>query len=327
MSWAVSVVNTPQHTIQQFKVSWNPKGRKTKLFQLHRLCCVCESEIVLSGGLMKPNLLQPASLFAPLPFVALHTERCWREGLPGEVRPTLTLTKRHRGRRQTAKQLTCCNWRVVFCFCPGSFCRRRPSLRCRATVAALVEWRWHSRRKHSRITAKLRLLRISSGVHVVTFLVTHGQAFSLQLGGDESFFFLVNKKQNVHVFLKYSRCNNKQANKGNRYWLYRRVSGKGNREKVSTASLFILIPNHFAFKKRIKGQNAHRNPEFGKAEVSVNTVYWITNSFQDCWEIKGTITWKVFQFISVSAPSVCKFKIFFLILVTRWYYISQLHSP
>lgn len=38
---------------------------------------------------------------------------------------------------QQPELLTCCNLRVVSCLCPGSSCRRRPSLHCPGSDAAL----------------------------------------------------------------------------------------------------------------------------------------------------------------------------------------------
>lgn len=46
-------------------------------------------------------------------------------------------TRRHRGTHPAAKQLTCYNLHVVFCFCPGSSCKTRPFLHCSGPAAVL----------------------------------------------------------------------------------------------------------------------------------------------------------------------------------------------
>lgn len=51
--------------------------------------------------------------------------------------PTHLLT--HPAASWETKQLTCCNLHVVLCFCPGSFCKTWPSLRCSGTAVVLRE--------------------------------------------------------------------------------------------------------------------------------------------------------------------------------------------
>lgn len=46
-------------------------------------------------------------------------------------------TRRHRGTHPAAKQLTCYNLHVVFCFCPGSSCKTPPFLHCSGPAAVL----------------------------------------------------------------------------------------------------------------------------------------------------------------------------------------------
>lgn len=46
-------------------------------------------------------------------------------------------TRRRRGTHPAAKQLTCYNLHVVFCFCPGSSCKTPPFLHCSGPAAVL----------------------------------------------------------------------------------------------------------------------------------------------------------------------------------------------
>lgn len=163
-------------------------------------------------------------------------------------------TQRHRGRRPAAKiqqqqqkkQLTCYNLHVVFCFCPGSFCKTRPFLHCSGPAVVLRGQKTQQTPLYShqdtfplKITSCYVISSVNSGVelsvlrlhlklaqrlwihlqfrvyfilfnllllllrrvfsvclisveelHVLTLLITHSQAFCVQLWKDESIFFL-----------------------------------------------------------------------------------------------------------------------------------------
>lgn len=134
---------SPAEQVKSFPEAWNQRFQKTEVWTLERQK---ESEGRAGGAIIPHPGGAPLFRLLLLSVTRLHMELRATRAIS---RVMLKLRRYHSLREKHSRfsavgwgplpctRLTCCSWRDVFCFCPGSFCKTLPFLCCSGTAAAL----------------------------------------------------------------------------------------------------------------------------------------------------------------------------------------------